>query len=114
MKRISEAAFENRVKFSDKNDYEFFNFALCAVCVYFSFNNRDKDNIEWVGKNGCGDCRLMKAQGAYGGVMTTAVCNKFLSYQGRNIKGKRASVRGLPAFVKLVKDKDQVSVVLAK
>ena len=102
-KTKSDLQFEKRGLFSDKYDYETFDFALCAVCAYFSFHN-SKDNVEWAGKNGCGSCRLMRSQGIYNGVMTTAVCNKFLSWQGKDINQKQVNKKRLPNFVKLVQN----------
>ena len=104
--------FDKRDVFSSKYGYETFNFALCAVCAYFKYENT-KETIDWAGKNGCGKCRLIKEMGAYDGVMTTAVCNKFLSQMGKNINGKTASIKELPDFVKLVKDENgKISVLL--
>jgi ABC-type cobalamin/Fe3+-siderophores transport system ATPase subunit len=88
-----------------KIKYEVFNFALCVSCAYFSFENT-KETVEWTGKNGCGKCRLIKSMGAYDGVMAIAVCDKFLSHKGTDIKGKSATVRQLPDFVKLIKGEE--------
>jgi len=108
----SDIRFEKRDVFSEKYDYEVSNYAMCVVCAYFQFNNT-KENKEWLGKNGCGSCRLIKSMGAYDGVMSTAVCNKFLSHKGTDLNQKH--VKNLPDFVKLIKDKKgNTSVVLTK
>jgi len=99
----SEAKFERRDVFSDKYNYEAFDFALCVRCAYFSFEH-SKEAVEWAGKYGCGKCRLAKAMGAYEGVKATAVCDKYLSHIGTDINGKRATPKQLPEFVKLIKN----------
>ena len=110
MRNTSEKAFDKRDKFADKYNYEFFNFCLCIKCAYYTISNT-KTNTKWQGQNSCGNCKLLEAQGAFHGVMSTAVCNKFLSHFGSDINGKRA--RNLPDFVKLVKnEKGNISVVL--
>ena len=84
----NDRTFDKRDRLSDKYDYEVFDFALCVRCIYFSFSNT-KNNVDWAGKNGCGNCALLKHENAYNGVMTTAVCNKFLSSKGTNINGHK-------------------------
>jgi len=109
----SDIGFEKRDVFSEKYDYEVIdNYCHCFMCTYFSFNNT-KGNIEWAGKNGCGSCRLLKEMGAYNGVLSSAVCNAFLSSRGTDINGKPA--KKLPDFVKLEKDeKGNTNVMLVR
>jgi hypothetical protein len=108
---LSEAKFNKRTAFSRSNGYKDFNFALCVGCAYFSFDH-SKEAVEWAWKYGCGKCRLAKSMDAYEGVMATAVCDKFLSRSGKDIKGKSASPKQLPDFVKLAKnEKGQYAVI---
>jgi len=110
----SEVKFDRRDVFSHKFDYEVFYYAMCVNCAYFSFENT-KENIEWGGKYSCGKCRLAKAMGAYEGVLSTAVCNKYLSHQGTNINQKTVTLKQLPDFVNMVKDeKGKYHVTLTK
>ena len=109
----SEIRLEKRDIFSDKYDYENFNHAFCFRCAYFTFSNT-KENTEWAGKNGCGNCHLLKTLGAYDGVMSTAVCNMFLSHLGTDINQNRVSPSQLPDFLKLEKSENgKFSIVAA-
>jgi hypothetical protein len=47
----------------------------------------------------------MWKEGAYGGVMAQAVCNRFMSTQGTDINGKVVEPSLLPAWVKTRKNK---------
>ena len=83
----NDMAFEKREKLSDKFVYKVFDQPFCFLCAYFHFSNT-KGNINWRGKNSCGTCALMKRNGAYGGVMSSATCSKFQFNTGTNINGK--------------------------
>jgi hypothetical protein len=85
------------------NNHEIAKCPFCAKCVYFSFENT-KETIEFYGKNGAGNCRLMKSLGAGESILAAAICDKYLSHTGRNINNKIARKSELPDFVKLVKD----------
>jgi len=79
---VSEKAFNKRGKLSDKFVYKVFVQPFCFQCAYFRFSN-SKENVSWRGRNSCGSCGFLREKGAYAGVMSSAVCNKFQSNTGR-------------------------------
>jgi len=106
VKPTEEIKDYKRWAFNEKFDYEVYevaDYSFCAKCVYFSFENT-KETIEFYGKNGCGNCRLMKSLGACGAVLSVAICDKYLSHTGKNINNKTASKSELPDFAELVID----------
>lgn len=80
----SNKALEKRDTLQDKIGYEVFNFALCAFCRSFSFNN-SKENVEWGGVRMVGNCSFLKSKGAYNGVMASAVCNHYRDTKNRPV-----------------------------
>jgi hypothetical protein len=78
------------------NDYEVFNWCLCLECKHFKVDKHFHTQ---------GDCLLMWKEGAYGGVMAQAVCNRFMSTEGMDINGKVVEPSLLPAWVKTRKTK---------
>jgi len=69
-----------RSKWSNQNDYDVFNNALCLECAFFKMD---------IDLPICGACKLMEQEGAYNGVLAQAVCNRFLSHKGTDINGKQ-------------------------
>jgi hypothetical protein len=86
--REYEKAMKRRAEFNKANGYETFDSGLCMKCKHFKINTF----IPCMG-----DCGLMEQEGAYSGVMAQAVCNRFLSRQGRDINGKAVEPSLLPA-----------------
>jgi hypothetical protein len=78
------------------NGYEVFNWPFCLECKHFTIDTSHPF---------CGDCELMKQEGEYPGVMTQAVCNRFLSTKGTDINGRVIDPSMLPAWVKTRKTK---------
>jgi hypothetical protein len=72
----SSQDYKNKIKasgeFRKANDYDVFGWNICMECHYFQ---ADKD----AGSACHGECSLMAAQGAYNGVMATAVCNQYIN-----------------------------------
>jgi len=89
----AKAKFKKRMKASPSwrkaNGYEAQNRAHCLCCAFFKIDA----NMPIHGK-----CRLMDREGIYDGVMTDAVCNRFISRHGTDIDGKRLDPDALSAF----------------
>jgi hypothetical protein len=94
--REYEKALKARSKWSESNDYEVFHWSLCLDCKYFKIDPSCSFH---------GDCELMRQEGAYPGVMTEAVCNRFMSKKGTDINGKVIDPGLLPSWVKTRKDR---------
>jgi hypothetical protein len=90
-KHIRERGKQNKA-----NNYEVFDFGLCLECKHFKADKQYHTH---------GDCLLMWKEGAYGGVMVNAVCNRFMSTKGTDINGKVVEPSLLPAWVKTRKGK---------
>jgi hypothetical protein len=102
MRDYKRWAFDEKYNY---NNHEIAECPFCAKCVYFSFENT-KETIEFYGKNGAGNCRLMKSLGAGESILTAAICDKYLSHTGKNINNDIARKSELPDFVELVKDSE--------
>jgi hypothetical protein len=89
-------AMKKSGKFRKENDYEVFSWNICMECHYF----------KKLGKFNDGECRLMEKEGAYNGVMATAVCNRYLNKRGFDINGKVIIPGLLPKWIKTRKNKN--------
>jgi hypothetical protein len=83
-------------KFRKVNDYEVFVWNICMECQHFKADKKFHTQ---------GDCLLMEKEGGYGGVLATAVCNRFMSTKGTDINGKVVEPTLLPSWVKTRKTK---------
>ena len=91
-----QAYTDGRSEWSKVNDYEVFEWCLCLNCSYFKIDTAQPIS---------GDCGLMEQEGVYSGVLTQAVCNRYLSKRGTDINGKVLNPAMLPPWVKTHKDK---------
>jgi len=94
-------AFKQRDIFTKENDYELFKYQTCYDCMNFIVNLNDIAHG--------GNCKLMDEAGAEPAVNACAVCNKFLSCQGKDINGNIIDPSEYPAWVRIKKwgDKKQ-------
>ncbi|GHV86260.1 hypothetical protein AGMMS50230_18680 [Spirochaetia bacterium] len=93
-----KAKIANSGKWRTANDYEVFAFNFCMECRYFK---ADKD----AGSVCSGDCSLMEQEGAYNGVIATAVCNRYVNTRGFDINGKVVDPAALPKWIPTRTDK---------
>jgi hypothetical protein len=102
--RDHEKALKARSKWSKDNDYEVFAWNICLECKYFKINPAHPVH---------GDCELMRQEGAYPGVMVTAVCNRYINKRGYDLNGKVVDPGLLPAWIKTRKDKETGELFIA-
>jgi hypothetical protein len=91
-----KAAMKASGKFRKVNDYEVFAFNICLECRHFKADKKFHTQ---------GDCLLMEKEGAYGKVVATAVCTRYLNRRGYDLHGKVVNPALLPAWIKTRKDK---------
>jgi hypothetical protein len=89
-------AMKESGKFRKANDYEVFAWNICLECQRFKADKKFPTQ---------GVCLLMEKEGAYGGVIATAVCNQYLNKRGYDINGKVVNPALLPACIKTRKTK---------
>lgn len=100
----ADAAHKKRETFSKENDYEVYEWNTCYDCMNFMV---DLHTPQYGG-----NCKCMEQAGAYPGVLSHAVCDKFLSCKGLDINNEPVDPSEYPAWVRIKeywgKKKDKV------
>ncbi|MCL2706396.1 MAG: hypothetical protein FWE72_09350 [Spirochaetaceae bacterium] len=83
-----------RKKWSRDNSYEVTEYCFCVSCRHY------KIDINYPFH---GDCSLIEKEGGYPGVVSEAICNRYLSPTGKDINGKQVDPAILVKNFKVVK-----------